>query len=141
MHLDATIFFMYISMRDFQKYIYTSEIAIQFASHFLLLWWSLKTSTDELILSEKKLLSQIRLSLNNAIINAACITKQYGSMSKIGFSFLFFLIFLFYVIKEKAALELEGVLVSGCEFACMLCRGWIAIVSRQIRLANTLNNF
>ena len=34
-----------------------------------------------------------------------------------GFSFIFFL---FYVIKEKAALELEGVLVSGCEFACML---------------------
>jgi hypothetical protein len=26
--------------------------------------------------------------------------------------------------------------VSGCEFACMLCVGWIAIVSRQIRLAN-----
>jgi hypothetical protein len=42
---------------------------------------------------------------------------------KIGFSFLFFLIFLFYVIKEKAAPELEGVLVSGCEFACMLCVG------------------
>ena len=36
---------------------------------------------------------------------------------KIGFSFLFFLIFLFYVIKEKAALELEGVLVSG--YTCL----------------------
>ena len=34
-------------------------------------------------------------------------------MQKIGFSFIFFLIFLFYVIKGKAALELEGVLVSG----------------------------
>ena len=55
--------------------------------------------------------------MNNAIINAACIMTQYGSMQKIGFSFILFLIFLFYVIKEKAALELEGVLVSGCEFA------------------------
>ena len=72
---------------------------------------------------ERKLLSQIWLSMNNAIINAACIITQYGSMQKIGFSFIFFLSFLFYVIKEKAALELEGVLVSGCEFACMLmCR-------------------
>jgi hypothetical protein len=44
-------------------------------------------------------------------------------VKKIGFSFPFFLIFLFYVIKEKAALELVGVLVSGCEFACMLCVG------------------
>ena len=34
------------------------------------------------------------------------------SMQKIGFSFIFFLIFLFDVIKGKAALEL-GVLVSG----------------------------
>ena len=85
---------------------------------------------------ERKLLSQIWLSMNNAIINAACIITQYGSMQKIGFSFILFLIFVFYVIKGKAALELEGVLVSGCEFACMLCVGWIAIVSRQIRLAN-----
>jgi hypothetical protein len=61
--------------------------------------------------------------MNNAIINAACIITQYGSMQKIGFSFIFFLIFLFYVIKGKAALELEGVLVSGCEFARMLCAG------------------
>ena len=62
--------------------------------------------------------------MNNAIINAACIIiTQYGSMQKIGFSNIFFLIFLFYVIKEKAALELEGVLVSGFEFACMLCVG------------------
>ena len=60
--------------------------------------------------------------MNNAIINAACITTQYGSMQKIGFSFIFFLIFLFYVIKGKAALEL-GVLVSGCGFARMLCEG------------------
>ena len=29
MHLDATIFFMHIYMRDFQKYIYTSEFATQ----------------------------------------------------------------------------------------------------------------
>ena len=55
---------------------------------------------------------------------------------KISFSFILFLIFLFYVIKGKAALELEGALVSGCELACMLCVGCIAIVSRQIRLAN-----
>ena len=62
--------------------------------------------------------------MNNAMINAACvIITQYGSMQKIGFSFIFFLIFLFYVIKGKAALELEGVLVSGCEFARMLCVG------------------
>jgi hypothetical protein len=54
--------------------------------------------------------------MNNAIRNAACIIAQYGSMQKIGFSFIF------YVIKGKAALEL-GVLVSGCEFACMLCIG------------------
>ena len=57
-------------------------------------------------------MSQIWLSMNNAIINAACIIAQYGSMQKIGFSFILFLIFLFYVIKGKAALELEGVLVS-----------------------------
>ena len=74
--------------------------------------------------------------MNNAIINAACIIRQYGSMQKIDFSFIFFLIFLFYVIKGKAALEL-GVLMSGCEFARMLCIGLIAIVSRLIRLANT----
>ena len=42
---------------------------------------------------------------------------------KIGFSFIFILIFPFYVIIEKAALELEGVLVSGCDFARMLCVG------------------
>jgi hypothetical protein len=60
--------------------------------------------------------------MNNAIINAACIITQNGSMQKIGFSFILFLIFLFYVIKGKAALEL-GVLVSGCEFAHMLCVG------------------
>ena len=42
---------------------------------------------------------------------------------KIGFSFIFILIFPFYVIIEKAALELEGVPVSGCEFARMLCVG------------------
>ena len=54
--------------------------------------------------------------MNNAIINAACIITKYGSMQKIDFSFILFLIFIFYVIKGKDALELEGVLVSGCEF-------------------------
>ena len=63
------------------------------------------------------------MTMKSAIINAACIKTQYGSMWEIGFSFIF------YVIKEKAALELEGVLVSGCEIACMLCVGWIAIVA------------
>ena len=121
-------------------YVYIWVCYSEFANHFLLLWWSLKTSTDEftyLIFQKRKLLSQIWLSMNNAIINAACIITQYGSMQKIGFSFILFLIFIFYVIKGKAALELEGVLVSGCEFVRMLCVGWIAIVSRQIRLANT----
>ena len=40
MHLDATILFMYVSMQDFQKYLYiylyTSEFSTQFANHFLL---------------------------------------------------------------------------------------------------------
>jgi hypothetical protein len=70
MRLD-TIFFMYISMRDFQKYMYYTS---GFANHFLLLWWSLKTSTDELT---------------------------------------------YYVIKEKAALELEGVLVRRLNRNCV----------------------
>ena len=61
--------------------------------------------------------------MNNAIINAAYIITQYGSLQKIGFSFILFLFFIFYVIKGKAALELEGVLVSVCEFARMLCVG------------------
>ena len=48
------------------------------------------------------------------------LQHNMGVCKKIGFSFLFFL---FYVIKEKAALELVGVLVSCCEFACMLWVG------------------
>ena len=54
------------------------------------------------------------------------------NMEKIGFSFIFSLIILFYVIKE-ICLELEGVLVSGCEFACMLNRNPV----KTNQMANT----
>ena len=94
----------------------------EFANHFLLLWWSLKTSTDELTY----LIFHKRESVTNMTFYEQCNNQcslHYNTIWiwKIVFSFIFFLIFLFYVIKGKAALELEGVLVYGCEFACMLC--------------------